>query len=110
MQEKSFAITNEMGIALRAEILNNIASGFLSRVEFEIQDTGLLVLFRVWEIFQANSIDESQKHEVLLRIGRFLQQKLPVREDEYRWVVSLMKDEQVVDAVCGGWEKVPMTP
>ena len=110
MQEKSFAITTEMGIALRSEILNNIASGFLSRVEFEIQDMGFLVLFRVWEIFQANSIDESQKHEVLLRIGRFLQQKLPVREDEYRWVVSLMKEEQVVDAVCGGWEKVPMTP
>jgi hypothetical protein len=110
MVEKSFVVTSEIGMALRYEILNNIAKGFSARVEFEIQDMGLLVLFRVWEISQANSIDESQKHEMLLSIGRFLQQKLPVREDEYRWVVSLMKDEKVVDAVCGGWERVPMTP
>lgn len=110
MQQKSFVVTSELGTELTSEILNKIVTGFSTRVEFEIQDMGFLVLFKVWGKADCDSIDELQKHEMLLSIGRFLQLKLPLREDEFRWVVSLMKDEKVTDAVCGGWEKILMTP
>lgn len=108
---EQFSLTYPLVDSLSTQISSLLPSGFAEFVEAEIQEEGETVLFRIRQSDeQTRSFTETKCHEALLGVGSLLSDQLPYRRNGYRWVVSLMKNEQVVDAVCGGWEKMLMTP
>ncbi len=110
MSNFPFELTDKAADDLQLKIWQLVPKDFAERIDYEIQDLGAMVLFRIWITPIVKSIEESSKHDTLLTIGQFLLGELPTREDEFRWAISLMHDGKVLDSVCGGWKNVPMTP
>jgi len=102
LDDDKFLFTNSSVNDLCQQIVEILPSSFADSVEAEIQEMGMTVLFRISQSATASIMTEFSCHEVLLTVRNFLLNQLPMRENGFRWMVVLVKNEQVIDSVFGG--------
>jgi hypothetical protein len=104
-----FLFSTQLANMLSEQIARSLPNGFADSVEAEIQEMGATALFRILQATTCSAMSELERHEVLLNAGHFLSSQLPMREDGFRWMVVLLRQDEVVDSVFGGSVDLPFS-
>ena len=106
LNSEQFLFTSKSINDLCQQIVQILPNSFADSVEAEIQEMGVTALFRISQSSTPSVVAEFRCHEVLLTVGNFLLSQLPTRKNGFRWMIVLLRNEQVIDSVFGGSDEL----
>jgi hypothetical protein len=96
-------IDSSVEFAIRERLQSQLPGTAGGTLSSEIQDRGEFLLLCIDLSSSATWTSPTLRRQFLEAASKDLERDLPAREGDYRWMIVVRQDGEVVDSIMGGW-------